>query len=83
MFPFYYMYSLLYITHDVECKILKNCGPFHKTIEIYLKRKLTSAAYFTNILTMIVSEIFLVTLRVPQTTLKADLSSYKPPPFLF
>ena len=40
------------------------------TIKISLKRKLTSAACFTKILTMIVSEIFLVTLRVPQTTRK-------------
>ena len=42
----------------------------HLTIEIYLKRKLTSVADFTKILTMAVSEIFLITLRVPQSTRK-------------
>ena len=45
------------------------------TIEISPKRKLTSAAYFTKTLTTIVSEIFLVTLRVPQTTRKFKVSS--------
>ena len=47
----------------------------HLTIEISLKRKLTSTAYFTKTLTMIVSEIFLVTLRVPKTTRKFNVSS--------
>ena len=47
----------------------------HLTIEIPLKRKLTSAAYFTKTLTTIVSEIFLVTLRVPETTRKFKIFS--------
>ena len=50
----------------------------HHTIEISPKRKLTNAVYFTKILTMIVSEIFLVTLRVLRTTRKFKFSRKLP-----